>query len=216
MQVCIHFLCIQHLYILTNYACTKYCVRSFFRYFVRTEIQRPTILQSVLRKERTFMVINESKQFPAKTVHMQVGVDDCLHIKFSYKNVHLPIDGCLEGSITILSNRLKIQRMEIQFIRREVAKNGYQNFEASPLAVHTEVLGKFEVMDGFPADGEVIPLRMFLQQFSDALNVTQANKHFSVRYYVNLGLVDCDGRRYFKTCELIIFRQPQKFRIIVD
>ena len=92
--------------------------------------------------------------------------------------------------------------MQIQLIRRECIK------VAEPLKseiVNTSVLGKYEIMDGYPGNGETIPIRMFLGRFKTISN-TQINEHFSVRYYVNLGLIDSDGRRYFKTCEIHLSR----------
>jgi vacuolar protein sorting-associated protein 26 len=138
-----------------------------------------------------------------KSVELQVGVEDCLHIVFHYNNVHLCMDDCLTGYVHIKQLKLNIECMQLQFIRRELIKAGYDHHTQS---VNTQILGKYEIMDGLPVSGEQIPIRMHLKRFEKQLNVTQANKQFSIRYYVNLGLIDADGRRYFKTQEIIIFR----------
>eukprot|EP01083_Nonionella_stella_P017535 49046_1 len=172
------------------------------RYFLRAVISRSKLFQSNIKIDQDFVVMNVQHIAPPKPVTMQVGVDECLHIKFKYDNVHLSVDGCLAGDVKVLSNTLKITTMQIQLIRREMINALRDN---RPEIISTTVLGKFEIMDGYPGDGEQIPIRMFLGKFKHITN-TQIQENFSIRYYVNLGLIDKDGRRYFKTCELTLFR----------
>lgn len=67
----------------------------------------------------------------------------------------------------------------------------------------SETITKFEIMDGAPVRGESIPIRLFLSAFD--LTPTYKNIHnkFSVKYYLNLVLVDEDDRRYFKQTECV-------------
>lgn len=57
---------------------------------------------------------------------------------------------------------------------------------------------KYELMDGCPTKGEVIPIRLYLS----GVDMTPSHKNvagkFSVKYILNLILVDEDDRRYFK------------------
>lgn len=63
-------------------------------------------------------------------------------------------------------------------------------------------------MDGCPQKGETIPIRLYLSgKLSNNLNLTgvdmtpshkNINGKFSVKYILNLILVDEDDRRYFK------------------
>ena len=46
--------------------------------------------------------------------------------------------------------------------------------------------------------GEIIPIRLFLKGFEFTPTLNNINNKFSVKYYVNLVLVDEDERRYFK------------------
>lgn len=172
------------------------------RYFVRAIINRSKLFQSNIKKDQDLMVCNLNNLPPSKPLTMQVGVDNCLHIKFKYDNINISTHGYLSGHVKILSNTLKISSMQIQLIRREMIKTIEIN---KPEVISTNILGKFEIMDGFPGDGEEIPIRMFLQRFAP-ITCTQINNDFSVRYYANLGLIDCDGRRYFKTAEIQLFR----------
>lgn len=53
-------------------------------------------------------------------------------------------------------------------------------------------------MDGAPVRGESIPIRVFLAGYDLAPTMRDINKKFSVRYYLNLVLMDEEDRRYFK------------------
>ena len=64
-------------------------------------------------------------------------------------------------------------------------------------------------MDGEPSDGEYVPVRMYLSKFKQT-GPTMSTKFFDVKYYVNLGLIDKDGRRYFKTVELMLWSSEPK------
>ena len=50
----------------------------------------------------------------------------------------------------------------------------------------------------FIAPGESIPIRLFLSGYELTPTMKDINKKFSVRYYLNLVLVDEEERRYFK------------------
>ena len=71
-------------------------------------------------------------------------------------------------------------------------------------------MGKFELMDGAPSNDEYIPLRLFLRKFKYVGATITKNRYFTVRYYANLGLIDKDGRRYFKTIELTLWNKVPK------
>ena len=49
-----------------------------------------------------------------------------------------------------------------------------------------------------PISGESIPIRLFLAGYELTPTMREINKKFSVRYYLNLVLVDEEDRRYFK------------------
>ena len=59
-------------------------------------------------------------------------------------------------------------------------------------------LAKYEVMDGCPMKGEVIPIRLYLAGYDLTPTFANVSGKFSVKYFLNLVLVDEDERRYFK------------------
>ena len=105
------------------------------------------------------------------------------------------------GRVYFLLVRIKIKYMELAIIRRETTGVGTAS------ANEMETITKFELMDGSPVKGEVIPLRLYLSTV-DKLTPTyiSVNNTFSVRYFFNLVLVDEEERRYFKQHEVYFWR----------
>jgi len=66
-------------------------------------------------------------------------------------------------------------------------------------------------MDGCPAKEEQIPIRFYLSSV-DTLGptLTNVNNKFSVKYMLNLLIIDQEGQKYFKQNEIILHRKPTK------
>lgn len=60
--------------------------------------------------------------------------------------------------------------------------------------------------------GESIPIRVFLAGYDLSPTMKDINKKFSVRYYLNLVLMDTEDRRYFKQQEITLWRKGDKQR----
>lgn len=54
--------------------------------------------------------------------------------------------------------------------------------------------------------GESIPIRLFLSPYDLTPTYRNINNKFSVKYYLNLVLVDEEDRRYFKQQEITMYR----------
>ena len=82
--------------------------------------------------------------------------------------------------------------MELSIIRRETVGSG-QN-----AVTENEVLSKFEIMDGAPVKGEVVPIRFYLASTDLTPTYKNVNNRFNCKYVLNLVLIDEEDRRYFK------------------
>lgn len=91
--------------------------------------------------------------------------------------------------------------MEIAIIRRESVGTGPNTYNES------ETIAKYEIMDGAPVKGETIPIRLFLAGYELGPTMRDIGKRFSVRYFLNLVLVDEEDRRYFKQQEITLYRK---------
>ena len=166
-------------------------------------------------------------------IKMEVGIEDCLHIEFEYEKRCYHLHDVICGQINFLLVRIKIKHMELAVIRRETsgeglaqsaaagvgggsggggahtAVGGSSSKDMSNIVTETQTLLKYEIMDGAPVKGELIPVRLYLKGIPADVTPTYhaENNRFLVRYFLNLVLVDEEDRRYFKQQEIILWRK---------
>jgi vacuolar protein sorting-associated protein 26 len=158
-------------------------------------------------------------------IKMEVGIEDCLHIEFEYEKRCYHLHDVICGKINFLLVRIKIKHMELAVIRRETSGEGVAlsaasggssgaggasaNSSKSDIVTETQTLLKYEIMDGAPVKGELIPVRLYLRGIPADVTPTYhaENNRFAVRYFINLVLVDEEDRRYFKQQEIILWRK---------
>ncbi|XP_075029093.1 vacuolar protein sorting-associated protein 26B isoform X8 [Calonectris borealis] len=160
------------------------------RYFLRATVSRR--LNDVVKEMD--IVVHTLSTYPElnSSIKMEVGIEDCLHIEFEYNKSKYHLKDVIVGKIYFLLVRIKIKHMEIDIIKRETTGTG-------PNVYHeNDTIAKYEIMDGAPVRGESIPIRLFLAGYELTPTMRDINKKFSVRYYLNLVLIDEEERRYFK------------------
>ena len=64
-------------------------------------------------------------------------------------------------------------------------------------------------MDGSPIKKEIIPIRFFLSPYELTPTYKNINNIFSVKYYINLVIIDIKDKRYYKQHEIILYRIPR-------
>ena len=194
------------------------------RYILRVKVERKFLPPVVYDKDIWFQKVH----VPPTLLHnndrikMEVGIEDCLHIEFEYNQRHYHLHDTIRGSIRFLLVAIKLKHMELAVIRREYSGDGVaalaaseqqqqhtSNIDASNVYTETQTLVKYEIMDGAPVKGEVIPVKLSLLGIPADLTPTYTTIHhrFSVKYFLNLVLVDDDDRRYFKQQEIILWRK---------
>lgn len=171
------------------------------RYFLRVTIVRRL---ADLVKEID-IAVHTLSSYPDMNnpIKMEVGIEDCLHIEFEYNKSKYHLKDVIVGKIYFLLVRIKIKHMEIAIIKRETTGSGPNTF------TENETIAKYEIMDGAPVRGESIPIRVFLAGYDLTPTMRDINKKFSVRYYLNLVLMDTEDRRYFKQQEIILWRKGE-------
>lgn len=178
-------------------------INASLRYFVRATIMRrfgPVVMEHDI-------AVHTLSSYPDMTqsIKMEVGIEDCLHIEFEYDKSKYHLRDVIVGKIYFLLVRIKIKHMELAIIKRESTGSGSNVYH------ETENVTKYEIMDGAPVRGESIPIRLFLAGFELTPTLPDVHKKFSVRYYLNLVLIDEEDRRYFKQQQVILWRKgPEK------
>ncbi|ORZ40282.1 putative PEP8-vacuolar protein sorting/targeting protein [Catenaria anguillulae PL171] len=173
------------------------------RYFVRVTISRR--LSDIVREKDLWVYSYKSLPDENHPIKMEVGIEECLHIEFEYNKSRYHLSDVIVGKIYFLLVRIKIKYMELSILRRESTAS---MAASQQLGNESETLAKFEIMDGAPVKGETIPIRMFLSGYELTPSFRDVNKKFSVRYFLNLVLVDEENRRYFKQQEITMYRSP--------
>lgn len=187
------------------------------RYFVQVKVDRK-FLPPLTSEADVWIQAIGTEPDGQESIKMEVGIEDCLHIEFEYdRRVH-HLQDVIMGKIHFLLVRIKIKHMELAVLRRETSGEGVAaatlestapQTEAANIFTETQTLVKYEIMDGAPVKNEVIPVKLSLQGIPADLTPTYSavNNRFSVRYFLNLVLVDEDDRRYFKQQEIILWRK---------
>jgi vacuolar protein sorting-associated protein 26 len=171
------------------------------RYVLKVTIARHYNSNVTHEQEVRVHVIQHEPEINS-SIKMEVGIEDCLHIEFEYNRGKYHLRDVILGKIYFLLVRIKIKLMELAIIKRESSASGSTAFNES------ETVTKYEIMDGAPVRNEVIPIRLFLSGF-DQLTPTMrnVNNKFSVKYFLNLVLIDEEDRRYFKQQEITLWRK---------
>ncbi|XP_023166897.1 vacuolar protein sorting-associated protein 26 [Drosophila hydei] len=169
------------------------------RYFLRATIVRR--ISDITRE--VDIAVHTLCSYPEMNnpIKMEVGIEDCLHIEFEYNKSKYHLKDTIIGKIYFLLVRIKIKHMEIAIIKRETTGTGPNIFNEN------ETIAKYEIMDGAPVKGESIPIRVFLAGYNLTPTMRDINKKFSVKYFLNLVLMDTEDRRYFKQQEITLWRK---------
>lgn len=189
------------------------------RYFVRVLMERK-FLPAIKQDKDIIVQLIKNEPRLNEPIKMEVGIEECLHIEFQYQKRYYHLNDCIEGNIHFMLVRIKIKYMELAVLRRESSGDGVMNSKpggigqgsetgGGSVVTETQTLTRFEIMDGAPVKGEIIPVRLYLSGIPADLTPTydSPNSRFSVRYYLNLVLVDEEDRRYFKQQEIFLWRK---------
>ena len=92
--------------------------------------------------------------------------------------------------------------MQLDLVRRETL------VQAGRAKTASEILVRYELMDGCPSKDETIPFRLHLSPLPVGPTLISVHNMLSVGYHLSLVLVDEDGRRYFKQLDIDLYRGP--------
>jgi vacuolar protein sorting-associated protein 26 len=172
------------------------------RYFLRVVIQRQFL---PIKKIMDFQVQNVAVEPETNpSIKFEVGIEDCLHIEFEYNKSKYHLQDVVIGKIYFLLVRIKIKHMEVVIVKRESTPSTGSSAQQN---TDSENIAKYEIMDGAPVRGESIPVRLYLAPYPLSPSYKSIHNKFSVRYFLNLVLVDEEDRRYFKQQEITLWRR---------
>ncbi|EGR29496.1 hypothetical protein IMG5_154790 [Ichthyophthirius multifiliis] len=182
---------------------TYYGNTAKIRYFLRVTINRQ--YGQKIQQNQDFAVILPNPQIEKlenNIIRLEVGIQECLHIEFEFSKDKYHLKDCLIGKVSFLLVKIRIKHMQLQIIKQETTyNNGQPNKD-------NDTLVDFEIMDGCPRKGEVIPIRLYLSGVDLTPSYTETSySKFQVKHFINLILIDDEGKRYFKQQEITVYRK---------
>ncbi|KAL4461707.1 hypothetical protein ABPG73_005699 [Tetrahymena malaccensis] len=182
---------------------TYYGKSAKVRYFLRVSINKQ-YNQKIVQTLDFAVVLpsQDADKIETNPIKLEVGIQECLHIEFEFSKDKYHLKDCLIGKVHFLLVKIRIKHMQLQVIRQEITlNNGVVNKD-------NEVLVDYEIMDGCPRKGEVIPIRLYLSgvDLTPSYSESTSNK-FQVKHFINLILIDDEGKRYFKQQEISMYRK---------
>lgn len=121
-----------------------------------------------------------------KSLESRMGLAEGLWLEYELACSKYHLQDCILAKVTFvrLLSRIKIKSMEMTLVRRETVGTGQTQ------QVDNVLVARYEVMDGEPCQGDMIPIRFYLG--SSELTPTYRNVHnkFTVKYLLALVLTD--------------------------
>lgn len=68
------------------------------------------------------------------------------------------------------------------------------------------MISKFEIVDGQPFEGDIIPIRLFLGFFDLSPTYKEINSSFSVNYFLRIIVNDDEDKSFVKDQEIFLYR----------
>ena len=170
------------------------------KYYVRLTITRK-LFNTVKTYEKPFYVQNLSK--PPVIVgncRMEIGVSEKLHMEYELFQNKFHLNDVITGKLYFINVLTNIKSIEVQLIKKErLGKGDSLSYENIPI-------GRLEVCDGQPYEGEIIPFRMYLS----GRNLTPSMKKaegFSITYFVKILVILENDKLLYKNQEIILWRK---------
>lgn len=69
------------------------------------------------------------------------------------------------------------------------------------------MISKFELCDGNPQEGDIVPIRMYLGSYDLSPTYMNVNNVFSLRYFLKIVIIDDDERHFYKQQEIFLWRK---------
>lgn len=124
-----------------------------------------------------------------------------IHLEYELYQSKFYLEQCIIGKIYFVRVNMKIKAAEVHLIKRETVGSVPNQI------VDSNLITKFEVIDGSPASGEIVPIRMFVNSYELSPTYKDINSYVSVRYFLKFVIIDEEDKSFFKQQEIIFWRK---------
>jgi vacuolar protein sorting-associated protein 26 len=180
---------------------TYYGPSGRIRYYIRVVVVRE--FEEPIRAGVEFAV-----QLPVLGVlgnpgfEVQLKIADYLKVDLLMNKTNLHLNDCLIGKITMEEIKLKIKRIQVAILKREIT-----NPTPDITITKEDILYKAEVTDHCPKKGEIIPFKINLGSLDLSPTLQQSNSKLLLKHIMILSFVDEEDRSLFKPIELNLWRK---------
>ena len=115
---------------------------------------------------------------------MDLGVEDMLFIDIYQEKRNYHLQDCCVGRVDFKLLQMNIKQVLIGIVKREITGSGM-----SAKSYCTRI-GRVEVMDGTPREGNKIPIRLYLEPFDLTPTYKPFPGIFQVKYYLEFLIID--------------------------
>lgn len=70
----------------------------------------------------------------------------------------------------------------------------------------SNLISKFEIIDGQPFEQETVPFRIFISSFDLSPSYKDVNSFFCVKYFLKILFLDHEDKAYSKEHEIVLYR----------
>ena len=127
---------------------------------------------------------------------VRVAVTENVRIDLLINRRKFELRDVILGGAHFLLVALKITKFEVSLVAQEVfEQNG------KPIK-HKNVIHTWQVTDGAPVKGEIIPFRLFLSPLNLSPSCVDQTKGYSVSHFLHFIIYTTSGQKYFKSLQI--------------
>ena len=146
----------------------------------------------VVARKRFYIL--RTSDIPEHSLKKSAGIENLIHLDIVIRSTVVDARQCFIGALYMTLSRIRMVKMNIELHRIE--KVWYEG--VCTLAGDDERLLKFEVMDGAPVRGTMIPMRIFLGGLKCWPSPKEPGCRITCEYFLKLRGVDEMGNSYVK------------------
>ncbi len=120
------------------------------RYIIRATVQLSKFKSPIVKEQDLGVLICNNYEDDSSPINMEVGVEDLINLKIDFPRDIYHLKDVIEGTISFLTVKLMIEKMEIGIHRKEIIGVGEKAH------INDEEICNYEIMDGCPIKGGLI------------------------------------------------------------
>jgi vacuolar protein sorting-associated protein 26 len=125
-------------------------------------------------------------------VHREVGITNLLHVEFVFPKRHFGSHDVVVGAVYFTLVKLRIVYMTMMFYRVEEYRADLTVLQSK------EILRTYDLMDGAPVRGEMIPIRIYMGDLNFWPYLDFNGSALKVEHYLRVKMIDENGAHYCK------------------